>query len=80
MKRKLLLALIGITLLRLMPALAEVRPNISIMMADDMGFSDIGCYGSEISTWELFDLEADRTETNDLSSVEPERVQQMARQ
>jgi arylsulfatase len=26
------------------------RPNIVIMLADDMGFSDIGCYGSEIRT------------------------------
>jgi arylsulfatase A-like enzyme len=26
------------------------RPNIILMMADDMGFSDIGCYGSEIRT------------------------------
>jgi len=26
------------------------RPNIIVIMADDMGFSDIGCYGSEIST------------------------------
>ena len=26
------------------------RPNIIIIMADDMGFSDIGCYGGEIST------------------------------
>ncbi len=29
------------------------RPNIIIMMADDMGFSDIGCYGSEIKTLTL---------------------------
>jgi arylsulfatase A-like enzyme len=29
---------------------ANPRPNIIIIMADDMGFSDIGCYGSEIST------------------------------
>jgi len=26
------------------------RPNIVLIMADDMGFSDIGCYGGEIST------------------------------
>jgi Sulfatase len=26
------------------------KPNILIIMADDMGFSDLSCYGSEIST------------------------------
>lgn len=26
------------------------RPNIVFILADDMGFSDIGCYGSEIET------------------------------
>ena len=26
------------------------RPNIVLIMADDMGFSDIGCSGSEIKT------------------------------
>lgn len=26
------------------------RPNIIVIMADDMGFSDLGCYGSEIPT------------------------------
>ena len=28
----------------------ETQPNIILIMADDMGFSDIGCYGSEIET------------------------------
>lgn len=29
---------------------AEQRPNIVLIMADDMGYSDIGCFGSEIPT------------------------------
>jgi len=29
---------------------SEKRPNIVLIMADDMGFSDIGCYGGEIHT------------------------------
>ena len=28
----------------------EPRPNIVLIMADDMGWSDIGCYGGEIET------------------------------
>lgn len=29
---------------------ADDRPNIVVFLVDDMGFSDIGCYGSEIPT------------------------------
>ena len=28
----------------------DKRPNIMVIMADDMGFSDLGCYGGEIDT------------------------------
>ena len=28
----------------------DKRPNILLIMADDMGYSDIGCYGGEIPT------------------------------
>ncbi|MCF7818182.1 MAG: sulfatase-like hydrolase/transferase [Kiritimatiellales bacterium] len=34
-------------------------PNILVILVDDMGFSDLGCYGSEISTPNLDALAAD---------------------
>jgi arylsulfatase len=37
----------------------QKRPNIVIILADDMGFSDIGCYGSEINTPNLNRLAQD---------------------
>ena len=44
-----------LALIVLMPSVAVaaeavVKPNIIIIVADDMGFSDIGCYGGEIQT------------------------------
>src|ERR1700753_1770939 len=37
---------------------AEKRPNIAIILADDLGFSDLGCYGGEIQTPNLDALAA----------------------
>ncbi len=37
---------------------AASRPNIILILADDMGFSDIGCFGSEVSTPNLDRLAA----------------------
>ncbi|MEM9328655.1 MAG: sulfatase-like hydrolase/transferase, partial [Bacteroidota bacterium] len=34
----------------------DPKPNIVLIMVDDMGFSDLGCYGSEINTPNLDEL------------------------
>lgn len=34
----------------------DARPNIIVILVDDMGYSDIGCYGSEIQTPNLNEL------------------------
>jgi arylsulfatase A-like enzyme len=44
------LALLACVFLAGGPARAAERPNVVIFLADDMGFSDAGCYGGEIAT------------------------------
>ena len=41
-----------------MAAAADSRPSIVVILSDDMGFSDIGCYGGEINTPNLDGLAA----------------------
>lgn len=52
----------GLALLHQGTAVAQhenTRPNIVLIMADDMGYSDIGCFGSEIKTPNLDRLAAE---------------------
>ena len=42
----------------LLHAAAAPRPNIIVILTDDMGFSDLGCYGGEIETLNLDALAA----------------------
>jgi len=37
---------------------ADLRPNVVLILCDDMGFSDIGCYGGEVDTPQLDRLAA----------------------
>ncbi len=51
MKNQVCIAFMTLTLLGgfLYPVIAQ-KPNVLIILADDLGFSDIGCYGGEINT------------------------------
>ena len=40
-------------------ALGASRPNIILIISDDMGYSDLGCYGGEIETPALDSIAAD---------------------
>ena len=52
------LVLLAATAIPLHGADVPVRPNVLIILADDLGFSDLGCYGSDIATPNLDRLAA----------------------
>lgn len=46
----LLATVVAVSVVRAADAVRPARPNIVIVLADDMGYSDAGCFGSEIQT------------------------------
>src|SRR5262245_18497271 len=48
--RMTLLALLALLAPAATQAAGPTRPNVLLIVADDMGFSDAGCYGGEIAT------------------------------
>ena len=56
MKYKFGFTLFVISMGTVMVAENNPKPNIILILADDMGFSDLGCFGSEIQTPNLDDL------------------------
>ena len=50
------------------------RPNIMIIMADDMGYSDLGCYGGEIQTPNIDKLAAEGVLFNHAYTTAPQCV------
>jgi arylsulfatase len=57
MKRSLLIVVISVAALS--SAEAARQPCIVLVMADDLGWSDVGCYGGEIPTPHIDSLARD---------------------
>ncbi len=51
------------------PGNSTAKPNILIILADDMGYSDLGCYGSEIKTPNLDRLAGGGVKFSEMSQV-----------
>lgn len=62
------LIFLGIAILSATHAFAEDRPNVVILLADDLGYQDVGCYGGPVKTPTIDGLAAKGTRFTDFYS------------
>jgi hypothetical protein len=55
-------------------------PNVIVVLADDLGGSDLACFGSDLHETELYNLAEDPGEEQDLSAAQPQRTESMLKQ
>jgi arylsulfatase len=51
-----------------------LEPNVLVILSDDMGYSDLGCYGGEIRTPSLDTLPAGGLQFTQFVTVQPNSV------
>ena len=69
LNRRAFLASAGVLLAAPQPK--SKKPNIVFMLCDDLGFGDVGCYGSKISTPNLDRMAADGIRFTNFSAAYP---------
>jgi arylsulfatase A len=71
LNRRAFLASAGVMLAAQSPKAQTKKPNIVFMLCDDLGFGDVGCYGSKISTPNLDRMAADGVRFTNFSAADP---------
>lgn len=59
---------------------APAQPNILLVLLDDLGYSDLGCYGGEIPTPHIDALAKNGLRFTHLATQHPDRVAALARE
>ena len=80
---RLLLAAILTCWIQCQDAFSQDKPNIVLILADDLGYSDLGCYGGEIETPSLDRLAHEGmrfTQFTNSGKCEPSRASLMSGQ